>query len=163
MGFTIESLDTIDGNIFNAMEDVIVVPINCVGAMGRGIAKECAMRYPEIERKYKKKCKEQPGCYRSYVELHKVKYGHVLLFATKDHFKDRAVVEMMRNNLKNLAVTACYDWDKIDSIAIPPLGLGAGWTGKWWIQELKKELFNHFGTGSIDVVLYLTPEQMKFV
>ena len=43
----------IKGNIFNTGAQVIVNTVNCVGVMGRGIALECKLRYPEMFKKYK--------------------------------------------------------------------------------------------------------------
>ncbi len=40
----------IKGNIFNSSAQVLVNTVNCVGVMGRGIALECKLRFPEMYR-----------------------------------------------------------------------------------------------------------------
>lgn len=46
----------VKGNIFNSSADCLVNTVNCVGYMGKGIALEMSMRYPEMEQEYKKLC-----------------------------------------------------------------------------------------------------------
>lgn len=162
MAFTVESLDTIDGNIFNALEDAIVIPINCVGGVGRGIAKEFFEKNPKVKSIYKANCADS-YYYTRRVTKHKVKYGHAIMFATKKHFKDRAVKELMLANLKRLRLSLLFDWDDIDSVAIPPLGLGHGWLGESWVKGLVEECKSLYEDVDTDVVLYLTEEQMKLI
>lgn len=162
MGFTVESLDTIDGNIFNALEDAIIVPINCVGGVGRGIAKEFFENNPEIRKIYKANVLNEEY-YTQRITLHKVKYGHAILFATKKHFKDRAVKELIIANLNRIQLSMSFDWDNIESIAIPPLGLGNGWLGKSWVKELVVVCEQLFKEMEVNVVLYLTEDQMKLI
>ena len=38
----------IKGNIFNSSSQVLVNTVNCVGVMGRGIALECKLRFPDM-------------------------------------------------------------------------------------------------------------------
>ena len=63
----------IKGNIFNTSAQVIVNTVNCVGVMGRGIALECKLRYPEMFKKYKNFCdlkKIEPGVLQIWKESH---------------------------------------------------------------------------------------------
>ena len=43
------------GNIFDSSSQTIVNTVNCVGVMGKGIALEYKIRYPEMYESYKKK------------------------------------------------------------------------------------------------------------
>jgi len=54
----------IKGNIFNTSAQVLVNTVNCVGIMGKGIALECKLRFPDMYKSYQKFCdqkKIQPG------------------------------------------------------------------------------------------------------
>ena len=46
----------IKGNIFNTTCQTMVNTVNCVGAMGKGIALECKLRFPDMFKKYKEFC-----------------------------------------------------------------------------------------------------------
>ena len=57
-------LEIIKGNIFNTSAQVLVNTVNCVGIMGKGIALECKLRFPDMYKSYQKFCdqkKIQPG------------------------------------------------------------------------------------------------------
>ena len=45
-----------NGNIFESKCDIITNPVNCVGIMGAGLAKQFAERFPRIEEEYKIGC-----------------------------------------------------------------------------------------------------------
>ena len=49
----------IKGNIFNTSAQVLVNTVNCVGVMGRGIALECKLRFPEMYKNYQKFCDQK--------------------------------------------------------------------------------------------------------
>ena len=49
----------IKGNIFNTSCQTLVNTVNCVGVMGRGIALECKLRFPDMFKKYKKFCEKK--------------------------------------------------------------------------------------------------------
>jgi len=53
------SYKEIAGNIFNSKAEAIVNTVNCVGAMGKGIALEFRRRYPDMFEKYKEDCSEK--------------------------------------------------------------------------------------------------------
>ena len=52
-------LKHVEGNIFKSYKQVIVNTVNCVGVMGKGIALECKLRYPEMFKAYKKYCDQK--------------------------------------------------------------------------------------------------------
>jgi O-acetyl-ADP-ribose deacetylase (regulator of RNase III) len=51
------------GDLFKSHAQVIVIPVNCVGAMGRGLALQIREKSPKLYRDYRKLCAEglQPG------------------------------------------------------------------------------------------------------
>ena len=44
----------ISGNIFNTKAMAIVNTVNCVGAMGKGIALDFKLRFPEMFKEYQR-------------------------------------------------------------------------------------------------------------
>ena len=44
----------LEGTVFNTDADMIVNTVNCVGAMGKGIALEYKLRYPKLYEEYRK-------------------------------------------------------------------------------------------------------------
>lgn len=66
-------VSVIKGNIFGTQCECVVNTINCVGFMGKGIALEMSMRYPEMEQKYKELC-----------TLKKIKIGKLWMYCPTD-------------------------------------------------------------------------------
>lgn len=113
------------GNIFTTKHDYIVNATNCEGFMGKGIALEMSIRYPELEESYKEKCRK-----------HKIKPGildiydpgdgsqKILNFPTKDSYKLPSRSEYLEKGLREFART--YKSLGIKSIAFPMLGVQNG-------------------------------------
>ena len=68
-------IKTVNGDLLDAKETYLVHQVNCVGAMGRGLALSIRNKYPDVFRRYQQYCEE-----------HRVKYllGRVLLIPTDD-------------------------------------------------------------------------------
>ena len=113
----------VKGDIFSSPSQVITNPVNCVGAMGKGLAKVFAQKFPEMETDYKKKCKNgEVSLGKPYLwESDKVQ---VLNFPTKDHWRNSSSLEGVKKGLEYLAQN--YDEMGIGSIALPALGCGLG-------------------------------------
>ena len=43
----------VKGDIFQSKAQALVNPVNCVGAMGAGLARQFKNRYPELDRRYR--------------------------------------------------------------------------------------------------------------
>ena len=63
----------IKGNIFNSSAQVLVNTVNCVGVMGRGIALECKLRFPEMYKNYKKFCDQKKNSTWYFTNLERFK------------------------------------------------------------------------------------------
>lgn len=48
----------VKGNILESDAEALVNPVNCVGVMGTGLAKQFKAKYPEMFDKYKELCKK---------------------------------------------------------------------------------------------------------
>ena len=123
-------------NIFDLDVEVLVNPVNCVGVMGAGLAKEFKNRFPDHYKFYKEMCEEGNveigGLGGSHID------GQVIIFlVTKLHWKDPSKLEYIEEaleSLKNYIIT-----HKRRSVALPALGCGLG--GLAWkdVKELIKE------------------------
>ena len=129
------------GDLFNSDCDVLVNTVNCVGVMGKGIAKQFKEKYPEMFDDYKKKCKDgfvKPGLPYMYQD---VIGNRILNFPTKNHWRGESKFEYIEDGLKWIAEN--YKEYNIESMAIPALGCGNGgldWkqVGPLMYQELEK-------------------------
>lgn len=116
-------MKTIKGNIFNSGLQTIVNPVNCVGAMGKGLALQYRNKYPGMYAEYTKHCRK--GLYRpGTIILYKDYSPQILNFATKDHFISPSRLEFIEAGLK--AFVEQYGALGITSIAFPMLGCGEG-------------------------------------
>lgn len=91
----------ISGNIFNTKAMVVVNTVNCVGVMGKGIALDFKLRYPEMFKEYQKiffKHLLKPGQILPYMKSSPI----ILNFAIKDDWKDPSKIEWGRRNLAEI-------------------------------------------------------------
>jgi len=112
------------GNIFDQDVDVIVNPVNCVGVMGAGLAKQFKSRYPGNFTEYKKACDAdlvrigKGFLYRSQSSV------DILNFPTKDHWREPSQLDFIKQGMNDMVlIMRKFDYK---SIAIPPLGSGLG-------------------------------------
>ena len=144
------------GDLLQAPVEALVNTVNCVGIMGKGIALQFDRAFPENSRLYKEVCKRgelHPGgvlVYKRQPELEKPLPLAIFNFATKDHWKGRSRLKWIEDGLQHLV--AEVKSQKLNSIAVPPLGCGNGGL-KWsvvrpMIEAALSEL------PSVDVQLY---------
>ena len=103
--------------------DAIVNTINCKGFMGKGIALEFSLRYPDLLTKYQQKCQ------KNEINIGKMFYYKtdnqiIVNFPTKDDFKLPSQYDWIKKGIKDFKNT--YKFHNIASIAFPPLGCGNG-------------------------------------
>jgi len=107
------------GNIFNTKAMAVVNTVNCVGVMGKGIALEFKLRYPEMFKEYQKICFKKllkPGQILPY----RKSTPWILNFAIKDDWKDPSKEEWIEESLSKF----CNNYKQlgITSIAFPWMG-----------------------------------------
>ena len=137
------------GDIFDSPAQVITNTVNCVGVMGKGLAREFKKKFPAMYNDYKTKChagKVVPG--RPYLwEDDRVQ---ILNFPTKRHWRQGSFLSDVEEGLKYLAET--YAKMGITSLALPPLGCGNG--GLDW-SEVKNLINKYLGPIEVlDVYVY---------
>lgn len=122
------------GDLFADGADCIVIPVNCVGVMGAGVAKVCAQRYPDVFAIYKAACDSgalRPGT--TLIVERPQAPTHVALLPTKDHWRQPSQLEWVKSGLVDLE-RAAQD-PAISSISMPALGAGLGGLAFAPVQE----------------------------
>lgn len=137
------------GDIFESNAKTIVNTVNCVGVMGKGIAKEFKDRYPDMFKEYVALCNDnkiEPGKPYYYQDL----FGNSIInFPTKKHWRSPSKLSYIVSGLKWFVDN--YEDLGITSIAFPPLGCGNG--GLTW--ELVGPIMYHWLKDlSIDIEIY---------
>ena len=141
------------GNILDAEAEAVVNTVNTVGVMGKGIALMFKQAYPENFRQYSDAVK------RSEIEV-----GHVfpvksenlmgpkwiLNFPTKKHWRHPSKLAWIEAGLHDLTKTIA-DLG-IRTIAVPPLGCGAG--GLQWdtVRPMIEQILGEIP--DLDVLVY---------
>lgn len=138
----------ISGNIFNTKAMAVVNTVNCVGAMGKGIALDFKLRFPEMFKEYQRICFQhllKPGQILPYKKSTPI----ILNFAIKDDWKDASKVEWIEetlqkfvNNYKKLGIT---------SIAFPWMGAMNGGIPIEIIKELTRKYLSSLEDIEIEV------------
>lgn len=141
--------------------DVIVNPVNCVGVMGKGLAKAIKSIYPWAFADYSDKCKLnalKPG--KIIVSKHESiliqlerPYPIVIHAATKNHWRNHSKIEWVESILGELNKFMIDS--NLKTIAIPKLGCGLG--GLSWdshVENLFKEVFKQT---DYDVIVFDKP------
>lgn len=114
MGYT-----EIKGNIFNSKAMALVNTVNCVGVMGKGIALEFRLRFPEMFNEYASICDRRllkPGQILPY----RKSTPWILNFAIKDDWKYPSKPEWIESTLQRFC--ANYKSMGIKSVAFPVMG-----------------------------------------
>ena len=125
-------------NVFGCGADAIVNTVNCVGFMGKGLALEFALRYPELEKAYIKDCKEKrvrPG----KLNVYQIDGQLIIDFPTKFHFKYPSQMNWIEEGLADFL--RIYKRLGISSVAFPLLGAHNGGLDPDAVSEvMKREL-----------------------
>jgi O-acetyl-ADP-ribose deacetylase (regulator of RNase III)/uncharacterized phage-like protein YoqJ len=139
----------IHGDIFTSNAEAIVNTVNCVGAMGRGIALEFKKRYPDLYRAYREACarKEiQPG----HVWVYQAKDRIIFNAAVKDDWRDASRIVWVESCLKEI-IELCRTM-KVKSVALPWMGAMNGWIPVEQIQASTRRILSNIS--DIDISVY---------
>lgn len=136
------------GNIFNSNAMAVVNTVNCVGAMGKGIALDFKLRYPEMFKEYQKICFKhllKPGQILPYTKSSPI----ILNFAIKDDWKDPSRVEWIEETLQKFV--ANYHALGITSVAFPWMGAMNGGLPIEEIKHLTRKYLSNLDDIEIEV------------
>ena len=128
----------IDENVFDSKAECIINTVNCVGFMGKGLAFEFALRYPELEQKYIDQCKRHI-VHTGTLYFYEINGQKIINFPTKFHFKYPSKIEWIEQGLDYFV--ANYKRWNIKSVAFPLLGArNGGLNPKEVIELMRKKL-----------------------
>ena len=120
------------GNMFESNADCLINTVNCEGFMGKGIAYQFKLKFPENNKDYIKACKSgrlKVGTLHYFVEN-----GITIInFPTKDKWREPSRMSYIETGMDSL-ISLLPDLN-VATIAIPPLGCGNG--GLVW-DEVKQ-------------------------
>lgn len=141
-----------DGSIFDEQTDALVNPVNCVGAMGAGLALQFKKRFAANYEAYTVAC-----------EQGRVKTGgmfvfetgvlfpkRIVNFPTENHYRDKSRMEYIESGL--VALVKEVEKRAIESIAIPALGCGLGGLDWREVKPLITEVFE--GVNGVEAVVF---------
>lgn len=117
------------GDILESSSELIVIPVNTKGVMGKGLALQSKRKYFDNYAAYRgyalQDCLKPGGVF-----LHvRQKQPHFIAnLATKDHWRADSKLEYVERGIGNLIKLASIV--KVTTIAIPALGSGLG--GLYW-------------------------------
>lgn len=141
------------GDILTANVEAIVNTVNCVGVMGKGIALQFKLKYPENYRFYKTTCDQGRMMVGKVLifQRESIDYPkYIINFPTKRHWKGKSTLQDISEGLDSLVAEIKHL--KIKSIAIPALGSGLG--GLDW-QQVKSLIIDAFSSlPDVEVWLY---------
>jgi len=130
-------IEYIKGNIFQSTMQTLVCPVNTVGVMGAGLAKQFAQKYPKMAKEYAQYTWSNSfdvGC----LWIYRTDDKWILNFPTKTDWHLLSKLWYIELGLKTFVDT--YEQEEIESIAFPKLGCGLG--GLQWPDV--KELFDEY-------------------
>jgi len=141
------------GNIFTSGCQTITVTTNCVGVMGKGIALEAKQRFPEVVEPYQRACKSGDHAIGKPVMYQTGHDNWLLLFPTKQHWRNASELGWIEEGLKALRRDALlYPFNQIRQLAMAPLGCGNG--GLDYIRDVRPLIYRYLDPWPVEVILY---------
>jgi len=149
------------GDILTTDADAFVVPVNCVGVMGKGLAHQFKNQYNAAYERYKYVCRRKelepgkvvvqrvhvPSITGRHTDPFLMRYA--IMLATKNHWRNPSELHWIIEGLKS--INEVIDQYNIPSIAIPKIGCGYG--GLRW-TVVKPLVFATLGLKQIEVQIY---------
>jgi O-acetyl-ADP-ribose deacetylase (regulator of RNase III) len=125
----------VTGNFFDYKADIRINTVNCVGAMGAGVALQFKNKYPEMNKEYVKACNDgtiqigRPQVWTNTDFFNEEDNVIIINFPTKLHWKNPSEYEYIEKGLEWLVKFLKSHENK--TITVPALGCGHGglnWT-----------------------------------
>ena len=141
-------------SLFNSNCSYLVNTVNTVGFMGKGLALEMALRFPELELDYKEKCKVgsiKIGSIDSFV----VDKFTIVNFPTKEHYKNPSSYSFIEKGL--ISLKDFIQSNNINNIAIPLLGSSNGGLEKDQVINL----IGHY-LSSVNSNIYICLDDLEY-
>lgn len=141
-------------SLFDSGAQALVNPVNCVGAMGRGLALEFKQRFPDSFAAYRRAClaaRENPAALLGQLIAPTFEQELWILNApTKLHFKDYSKLPWVLSACQ--AIEAFCQENHISQCALPAMGCGLG--GLSWDRQVRPVFEEVFGASDIAFLAY---------
>ncbi|MEX0701218.1 MAG: macro domain-containing protein [Planctomycetales bacterium] len=138
------------GDLFRSPAKVLVNTVNVVGVMGKGIAKDFKLIFPEMFAEYQHLC-ETKRLDIGQLHIYRAPHKWILNFPTKKHWRQPSKPEYIAAGLKTFV--KIYAANSITSIAFPPLGCGNGELD--WETQVRPLMEEYLRPLPIDVYVHL--------
>ena len=115
------------GDLFQDRAQALVNPVNCVGAMGKGIALQFKEKFPDNFKEYAQACRRngvRPGRMFVFDTYRPQAHQYINNFPTKRHWRDSSRIEDIETG--TMALAGEIRDRRIESVAIPALDGGLG-------------------------------------
>ncbi|NEP11471.1 MAG: DUF4433 domain-containing protein [Symploca sp. SIO2C1] len=171
-----DKIAIVKGDMFFSRMQTLTVSVNCVGAMGKGLASTAKRRFPDVYVRYQDLCKKKqimpgkPCLYKressvfdelyddDYLPLEAIEDNFptwFLLFPTKNHWRNKSNIHDIERGLKWLVDN--HQAQGIQSLALPALGCGLGGLDWYRVGPLMCKYLVLMK--DIQVVIYLPTER----
>ena len=149
------SIKFVTGNIFDSKCDALVNPVNCVGVMGAGLAKQFKIKYPQNFTYYTIECDKYNYKSGDIISSSVEKDKHIINLATKRHWKNNSTLSDIILGLT--ALKTYLFLNRLSSCAIPAIGCGLG--GLQW-KDVKKLIVDMLLDFDVEFEVYESVEKI---
>lgn len=111
-------MQTVHGNILNAKQECIVIPVNCMGVIEAGLFGQASLKWPEMAKAYTYACAYNQVRV-GQIWTYKSDNAIIVCFPTKEHWHDLPQMPFIVNGLISLNTFIIVY--RPSSIAIPKL------------------------------------------
>lgn len=139
------------GDLFESGAQVLVNPVNCIGAMGAGVALQFKRRYPGMFREYKHECDYGHARVGLLMQWTAPNGQLIVNLPTKVSWRFPSEYRYVEKGLIALATLLEEPRFEGASVALPPLGCGLG--GLDWDVVLPM-ILKHLGPSKAMVLVY---------
>ena len=146
------------GDLLAVEAEALVNPVNCVGAMGKGLALQFKNVYPMNFQAYLTACESgqiKPGHMHVFDSRATNNPRYIVNFPTKRHWRDSSRIGDIEAGLSDLVRVVAEK--RIQSIAMPALGCGLG--GLDWNEV--RPLIEHAFEALTDIWIVVLEPQTK--
>lgn len=144
----------LDGDILVSTASAIVIPVNVVGVMGAGLAKQFAAAYPYTVDHYKQICAAHALKIGTLFDI-RVNGRSFVMFPTKDNWRNSSELSYIHIGL-DVMIRNLHRWQ---SIAIPQLGCGLG--GLDWLTQVRPLVYEFFKDAPVRLEIW-RPHDFEF-
>ena len=140
------------GDLLDSNAEALVIPVNCVGVMGAGLALEAKYKFHDSAKHYGRACIEN-RLYIGNILIDTINHEvtkYLVYFPTKLHWRENSRLEYIEEGLKTLRSKIINLG--IKSIALPRLGCGCGRLNWTEVKQLILKYLNDLEDVDIQII-----------